>query len=362
MRRVCFWLLATGICLGGLFLGGTPAQAQDDDTVPTVYEVPVTVQLTVEGITKPVTVTLALQVETLTDADLPLSVISVDGQGASAGTKIDKLRAGKILAVQATDQVAAENMEQTDQSPAAEDSTDEADSAAALSPVAVRVASNANLRAGPGTGNAVVGQVKANDTVQAIGISANGDWVQLEGGEWIAASLLDKLPDGLAATPAAHEASDWTKYELLDGKFSFSYPPKWEIRQEKTDSVNFKQEGTDNFFLLVSYLDEPIEASNVDGSDAAAVTRFMKSAAVDLLDFSIRFEDAGKLDGATNSYYTSGIVTTDDDSELQYVQVWTLYDDIVVTFSYVSGWPYAETDDVLAELTDMAKSVKVSDR
>ena len=64
--------------------------------------------------------------------------------------------------------------------------------------------SNANLRGGPGTGYAVVGSTQAGDALDVTARNAGGDWLQLAGGEWIAAFLVDNAP---AATdlPVAEE-------------------------------------------------------------------------------------------------------------------------------------------------------------
>ena len=54
---------------------------------------------------------------------------------------------------------------------------------------------DANLRAGPGTEFAVVGNAQAGDALRVVGRNAAGDWYELEGGRWIAAFLVDGAPD-----------------------------------------------------------------------------------------------------------------------------------------------------------------------
>ena len=54
---------------------------------------------------------------------------------------------------------------------------------------------NANLRSGPGTIYTVVGSTKIGDDLQIIARNADGSWLQLASGEWIAAFLIDNGPD-----------------------------------------------------------------------------------------------------------------------------------------------------------------------
>ncbi len=53
----------------------------------------------------------------------------------------------------------------------------------------------ANLRAGPSTTYAIVGGVKAGDTVTVVGSNDAGTWYKLDNGKWIA-SFLVSLDDG----------------------------------------------------------------------------------------------------------------------------------------------------------------------
>lgn len=55
----------------------------------------------------------------------------------------------------------------------------------------VRVVSAANLRAGPGTGFAVVRSAQAGDVLVVTGRNATGDWYELEEGAWVAAFLVE---------------------------------------------------------------------------------------------------------------------------------------------------------------------------
>lgn len=75
--------------------------------------------------------------------------------------------------------------------------------AAASTPLAVATRGtanrSANLRAGPGTTYAIVGTVRSGQSLNLIGRNADGAWVQIEGGAWIATFLVN----GTMATPPA---------------------------------------------------------------------------------------------------------------------------------------------------------------
>jgi hypothetical protein len=53
---------------------------------------------------------------------------------------------------------------------------------------------NANLRAGPGVTFAIVGRVVAGQTLQLDAKSADGQWLRLATGSWIAAFLVNNAP------------------------------------------------------------------------------------------------------------------------------------------------------------------------
>lgn len=55
--------------------------------------------------------------------------------------------------------------------------------------------SNANLRAGPGTGFAVAGSVQPGEQLEIVGRSPAGDWLKLATGLWIASKLVNDAPD-----------------------------------------------------------------------------------------------------------------------------------------------------------------------
>jgi len=71
-------------------------------------------------------------------------------------------------------------------------------------PGAVVANSNANLRGGPGTGYPIIGGVKEGDALEVTARNQAGDWLQLAGGAWIAAFLVDNAP-ATADLPLATE-------------------------------------------------------------------------------------------------------------------------------------------------------------
>jgi N-acetylmuramoyl-L-alanine amidase len=60
---------------------------------------------------------------------------------------------------------------------------------------------DANLRVGPGINYAIVGKATAGQAVTIIGRNSAGSWYELDGGQWIAASLVNTGDNPLAATP-----------------------------------------------------------------------------------------------------------------------------------------------------------------
>jgi uncharacterized protein YraI len=55
------------------------------------------------------------------------------------------------------------------------------------------ITDNANLRSGPGTNFAVVGQARTNDRLQVAAVSTDGDWYLLATNQWIAVFLVTEL-------------------------------------------------------------------------------------------------------------------------------------------------------------------------
>lgn len=69
----------------------------------------------------------------------------------------------------------------------------------------------ANLRAGPGTGYAIIGKKAPGETVQVAGQDANGEWYLLMDGAWIAAFLVEPpiAPPPIVAPDAASPTNDF---------------------------------------------------------------------------------------------------------------------------------------------------------
>lgn len=64
-------------------------------------------------------------------------------------------------------------------------------------PVGPRIASNANLRAGPGTTYPIAGSAAADTSVEIIAADPTGQWYLLANGAWIAAFLIVNAPASL---------------------------------------------------------------------------------------------------------------------------------------------------------------------
>jgi hypothetical protein len=62
-------------------------------------------------------------------------------------------------------------------------------------------ARNANLRQGPGTDFAIVGNVRPGDALQVIGQNSDGSWLQLSNGTWIASFLVAGLSGSIQPPP-----------------------------------------------------------------------------------------------------------------------------------------------------------------
>ena len=61
-------------------------------------------------------------------------------------------------------------------------------------PAAAHANNNSNLRAGPGTGYAVVGSAPEGVALDIVAQNAQGDWYQLRNRSWIAGFLVDDAP------------------------------------------------------------------------------------------------------------------------------------------------------------------------
>lgn len=122
------------------------------------------------------------------------------------------------------------------------------------------VSAAANLRSGPGTSYEIVARAEPGELVTVTGQTESGEWLRLAGGAWIAAFLLESVPDGLVAvaeipplpTPQpAGERDGWRSYRLISGDAAFSYPPDWEITDEDSKSATLDPVGGGQPALLL---------------------------------------------------------------------------------------------------------------
>lgn len=115
---------------------------------------------------------------------------------------------------------------------------------------------NANLRAGPGTTYAVVGGVQAGQTLALNGRNAAGSWVQLDGGSWIAAFLVNGTPAELpivAASPPvatiAPTAAPANTSTFTPGQVQIRLEPIFSGLEQPTLVTN-ASDGSGRFFVL----------------------------------------------------------------------------------------------------------------
>lgn len=80
--------------------------------------------------------------------------------------------------------------------------------AATPTPEAAQPSANgdANLRAGPGTEYAIMGQAQAGQALEVVARNGAGDWYQLADGGWVAAFLVDGASGGLPIVEVAPAA------------------------------------------------------------------------------------------------------------------------------------------------------------
>jgi hypothetical protein len=77
---------------------------------------------------------------------------------------------------------------------------------------------NANLRAGPGTTNAIVGSARKGTPLTIVATNPAGDWYQLDTGAWIAAFLVDvEETVATASSPRVLMPTTGTELTLGDG-------------------------------------------------------------------------------------------------------------------------------------------------
>ena len=174
------------------------------------------------------------------------------------------------------------------------------------------VIASANLREGPGTSYAIVGRAEPGELITVSGRTQSGDWIQLAGGAWIAAFLLDQVPQNAAVIediPAPPDGSssvgaDWHSYRLISGDAAFSYPPDWDITDEDSTSASLNPVDGSNGSIIVTG-----STTVIDFSDSTAAIRSLKSEMADRSEFDFRFLDEGVLPLPGNPIYLSASAT-----------------------------------------------------
>lgn len=132
---------------------------------------------------------------------------------------------------------------------------------------------NSNLRAGPGTDFEIVGRVEAGGTVTIIGQNNDGSWLEVEGGSWIAAFLVEPLDDE-DSPPAANDAandqedSDQEENEQGDSEQSGDEP------EDATEADTTEANTTSDAAALAVYL-VTIAEIGANSDDAVAELQTM---------------------------------------------------------------------------------------
>jgi hypothetical protein len=303
---------------------GSPLTIDSRSTIPISVEV----TLPAGSVVPTITLALTLDVQALVtlNASEPATATvvlraaakrqSVSGGAAVGGVNIAKVLPGAVTVrgvapagavapvFLATPTPTAAQPASAAASPAAEPA---ADLGASENVASVNAA--ANLRRGPGTEYEIVARAEPGELVTVTGQTESGEWLQLAGGAWIAAFLLDKIPAGLAIvtaipplpTPAPAGASaGWPSYRLISGDAAFSYPPDWAILDEDSNSATLEPTdgGTASIVITGS-------KAAIDFTDSAGAIRELKSEMADISDFNFRFRDEGTLPLANNPVYVA---------------------------------------------------------
>ena len=173
--------------------------------------------------------------------------------------------------------------------------------------MATSVNASANLRSGPGIDYDIVARAETGELVTVTGRTESGEWLQLAGGAWIAAFLLQSIPESVAivndipplpTVAPASTTANWRSYRLISGDAAFSYPPDREITDEDSDSATLDPTdgGPDSIVVTGS-------TTVIDFTDTAGATRILKSELTDISDFNFRFLDEGTLALPGNPVY-----------------------------------------------------------
>lgn len=183
--------LFVALLLGTIHAPSAGAQATGDTTIIQAQSAITLTLITKDGETLIVPVMLDVEaVQDSTGATVEIVDVTVD-HGNNYLVDIENIGPISATVLAATDAALAEP-------------TVASTSTAGPSRVVATGTGRLNLRAGPGTDFDVVGQIAAGDELTVVAQNADGSWLELEDGTWIAAFLVEGLPDTVpTAVPTA---------------------------------------------------------------------------------------------------------------------------------------------------------------
>lgn len=184
-----------------------------------------------QTLTTTVPASVALQLSDLLTQTVPISVIVAPFEAGSA--QIELVLPEELLATPTLTPTEALTATEAVTPTVAATPTVEAAPAPAVSGVPLittSVIENANLRAGPGTNFAIVGQATAGQEVQVAAVSEDGGWYLLGNGAWIA--------NFLVATPEA--AVPVVNNEILQAVTGQAAPPTGVVTPTVTVDANLR--------------------------------------------------------------------------------------------------------------------------
>ncbi|MFN8463989.1 MAG: SH3 domain-containing protein [Caldilineaceae bacterium] len=358
--------------------GGSPLTVNGSTTVPITVEV----TLPPGSAVPTITISLDLDVQSLVTLDtseaatgtIELRAVpkqkSASGGAVVAAVKIGKIQPGaaEVHSTASADSSRRISFATPTPVPAAMDADDGSLGAATAIPTAVTesqgqvaaVSAAANLRSGPGTGYEIVARAEPGELVTVTGQTASGEWLQLSGGAWIAAFLLEEVPDGPAVvaeipplpTPQpVEERAGWRSYRLISGDAAFSYPPDWEITDEDSKSATLEPVGGGAASIVVTG-----SKAVIDFTDTTGAIRSLKSEMADVSGFDMRFLAEGTLPQPGSPVYVVASAEYEG-STVGFLAVMAPVGSRTVTLLYVRINRADVSAEALPLLTDMAATL-----